>query len=82
MVRVFYTIGLSYTRYQEYDLALTIINQGISWAQERQVTYYLDDLFLLKGIVMQDPSKIDEAFQYLAAFKEFRNQALEMEIHR
>lgn len=79
LVRVFYTIALSYTRYQEYDLALDIINQGISWAQERQVTYYLDELFLLKGIVLQNPDKIEEAFTCITHFRQFRNQALEME---
>lgn len=79
LVRVFYTIGLSYTRYQEYDLAKDIVNQGIQWAQERQVSYYLDELFLLKGIVSQKPEKIEEAFECIHSFRQLRNQALEME---
>lgn len=65
LVRVLYNAGVAYINDNQYDKALEVINEGIAWAKNKQIYYYLDQLFLLKGIILQDEQKINDAIKYV-----------------
>lgn len=65
LAKVFYNIATIYIDLRNYKEALSIINQGISWSSRLKNYYFLDELFLLKGIVLQDHELIDDAIKFV-----------------
>ncbi len=65
LAKVFYNIATIYIDLRNYKEALSIINQGISWSSRLKNYYFLDELFLLKGIVLQDHDLIDDAIKFV-----------------
>lgn len=63
LVRAMYQTGTAFVSHQLYDLAGKAIEQGIAWAQKNHVLYYLDRLFLLKGILSQEHEQIPQALE-------------------
>lgn len=65
LAKVFYNIATIYIDLRNYKEALSVINQGISWSSRLKNYYFLDELFLLKGIVLQDHDLIDDAIKFV-----------------
>lgn len=65
LAKVFYNIATIYIDLRNYKEALSVINQGISWSSRLKNYYFLDELFLLKGIVLQDHELIDDAIKFV-----------------
>ncbi|MGX6977961.1 helix-turn-helix domain-containing protein [Vagococcus elongatus] len=63
LVRAIYHVGTAFINHQLYDLADRAVAQGIAWAQKNHVLYYLDQLFLLKGIISQEHHQIPKTLE-------------------
>lgn len=61
--QIFYNIAAAFIDLKTYDEALEFIEQGILWCQKKKSYYRLDDLYLLKGLVLQDTNRFDEAIE-------------------
>lgn len=61
--KVFYNIATVFIDLKIYEEALSYIERGILWCQEKKNYYRLDDLYLLKGLVFQDTNRFDEAIE-------------------
>lgn len=73
LAKVFYNIATSYIDLRNYKEALNVINQGISWSSRLKNYYYLDELFLLKGIILQDHDLIDDAIKFVQVAETLKN---------
>lgn len=65
LAKIFYNMATLYIDFRNYKAALKVINQGISWCGRNKIFYFLDELFLLKGIVLQDNDLIDDAIRFV-----------------
>lgn len=63
LIKVFYNISASFVDLKTYDEALEYIEQGILWSQKKKSYYRLSDLYLLKGIILKDLGRMDEAIE-------------------
>ncbi len=63
LIKVFYNISASFVDLKTYEEALEYIEQGILWSQKKKSYYRLSDLYLLKGIVLKDLGRMDEAIE-------------------
>lgn len=63
LAKVFYNYAVMLLEQMEYLKAVKIIDEGISWSSHQKNYYYLDELFLLKAIILQDRSLLDDAIK-------------------
>ena len=64
--KIFYNMAASLIDYKDYDEAIEYIEQGILWSQKQKNYYYLADLYMLKGIVLKDTNRLEEAIELVA----------------
>ncbi|MGX7030293.1 helix-turn-helix domain-containing protein [Vagococcus zengguangii] len=72
LVRSLYNICVALIHQGQIELAQKLIECGINWAKEKQIYYYLDQLFLLKGVIMQENYKINEAIDLIKTANQVR----------
>lgn len=61
LIKVFYNIAASFEDLKTYDKAKEYIEQGILWSQKKKSYYRLSDLYMLKGIILNELGQMDEA---------------------
>lgn len=66
LIKVFYNISASFVDLKTYSEALEYIEQGVLWSQKKKSYYRLSDLYMLKGIVLKDLGRMDEAIEIVA----------------
>ena len=72
IVRSLYNVCVALINQGQLEKAQELIDCGIKWAKEKQIYYYLDQLFLLKGVIMQDAYKITEAIELIKMANQVR----------
>ena len=65
IVRSLYNVCVVLINQGHVEQAQELIDDGINWAKEKKIYYYLDQLFLLKGVIMQDAYKVTEAIELI-----------------
>lgn len=65
LIKIFYNIATVLISRGEDSRAEELINQGISWSRKQFNYYYLDELFLLKGIILENQGNLEEAGRYV-----------------
>ncbi|MGX6961861.1 helix-turn-helix domain-containing protein [Vagococcus xieshaowenii] len=75
LLRSLYNVCLALINHSQLELANSLIDCGITWAKEKHIYYYLDQLFLIKGIMKQDTHKINEAIELIKTMSHVRTIA-------
>lgn len=65
IIRIFYVTALVNIERQKYREAADMINVGISWCRKKMSLYLLRELLYLKGMILEDVGKIDEAVYFV-----------------
>ncbi len=65
LTKIFYNGASVYIKIGEEKRADELITQGMQWAKKNNSYYYLDNLLLLKGIILENNENIDEATYYV-----------------
>ena len=72
LVRSLFNVSVSLINQNQLELASTLIDTGINWAKENKIYYYLDQLFFLKGSIIQDLQNINEAIDLVKRASQVR----------
>ena len=64
LTKIFHNHAVTQIEMRNYSPALKTIEQGIRWSTRRKSYYYLDELFILKGLLLQDTYLINEGLRF------------------
>ncbi|MGX6980169.1 helix-turn-helix transcriptional regulator [Vagococcus elongatus] len=65
VIRIFYVTALVNIERQKYREAADMVNLGISWCRKKMSLYLLHELLYLKGMILEDVGKLDEAVYFV-----------------
>ncbi|MBP1041549.1 helix-turn-helix transcriptional regulator [Vagococcus sp. BWB3-3] len=65
LTKIFYNAAAACIEVSNYDLAMELIDQGISWSRKKNSYYFLEELLMLKGIILEDHNQLDEAIRFV-----------------
>ena len=68
--KIFYNYGSFLFQMNDCEKALEVSEQGVLWAQQRCSHYYLEELFLLCGLICDELKLTEEAQEYFSLSKQ------------
>lgn len=65
LTKIFYNIASVYLHLKLIERGSSFIDQGITWAKKTHTFYFLDELYLLKGVVEEERGNQEAAAAYV-----------------